>query len=128
MTCSGVKLMTRIPQRVWILSLFAAAGVPCLVHAGDAQPSAAKPAATEAKTAAPVEVKRKPPGGWRVVMKGETVYWCTKQIQTGSRVRTEERCMTPDQYDALVVASQEMAEDARRTTLNCPKGMGMCGQ
>jgi hypothetical protein len=106
-----------------MLSMLAAAGVPCLVHAGDARPSATEPAASEAKTAAPVEKKRNPPGGWRVVMKGETVYWCTKRTQTGSRIRTEERCMTPAQYSALEVASQEMVEDARRTMEACPPGM-----
>lgn len=119
--------MTRKLRRIWILSLFTAAGVPCLVRADDTQPPATEPAATEAKTAAPVEVKRNPPGGWRVVMKGETVYWCTRQIQTGSRIRTEERCVTPDQYDALVVASQEMVEDARRTMRGCPPTMTCSG-
>ena len=108
--------MTRILQKTWMLSMFAAAGVPCLVRAGDAQPSATEPASTEATKAAPVTAKRNPPGGWRVVMKGETVYWCTKQIQTGSRVRTEERCMTPDQYDALEASSKEMVEDLRRAS------------
>jgi hypothetical protein len=119
--------MSRIQQRTWFLTLLSGVGVPFLVHAADVQPTAAKSVVSEAKTAAPVEAKRDPPGGWRVVMKGETVYWCTRQIQTGSRIRSEERCMTPAQYDALVVASQEMVEDARRTMRGCPPTMTCSG-
>jgi hypothetical protein len=115
--------MTRTQQGICILSMLASAGVPCLVQAGDAPPSATGPASTETKAAAPVSAKRKPPGGWRVVMRDETVYWCTKQIQTGSRIRTEERCLTPDQYDALALSSQQISDDLRRTVAACPPGM-----
>jgi len=108
--------MTHTLQRIWILAVLVAAGLPFGLQADDAQPSAAKPAETGATRATDGAAKRDPPGGYRVVMKGQTVYWCTKQTPTGSRVRTEERCMTPDQYDALEASSKAMVEDLRRAS------------
>jgi len=113
--------MTRTLRRILMLTVLVAAGVPFLARADDAQASSSKPAATAAPTATDGAAKRHPPGGWRVVMKGETVYWCTKQIQTGSRIRTEERCMTPDQHDALERESQAVVDDLRRASPP-PKG------
>jgi hypothetical protein len=113
--------MTRTLHRSWSLAILLSACLPSIVNADDAKPATTEPASTEAKKPAPGAVQRNPPGGWRTVMRGQTVYWCTKQPQFGSRMRTEERCLTPDQYEALERSSQEMVEDIRRA-VPPPKG------
>jgi hypothetical protein len=106
--------MTGRLNRSWGAAVLLSACLPLLVGAEDAKPPATEPASTEARKPAPGAVQRRPPGGWRTVMRGQTVYWCTKQPQFGSRMRTEERCLTPDQYEALQKASQDIVEDIRR--------------
>jgi hypothetical protein len=66
----------------------------------DASDEAAPPSPPPARTV---------PHGWKEVRKGNTVYWCTRDIATGSRVRTEVQCLTPVQY-------KERAEEAKRAT------------
>lgn len=112
--------MTHKPYRYCGPAVLLAACLPLAANAEDARPPAAEAASTEAKKP-PSAVQRNPPGGWRIVMRGQTVYWCTKQPQFGSRMRTEERCLTPDQYEALKKASQDMVEDIRRA-VPPPKG------
>lgn len=73
-----------------------------------APPAAADTAASSAVTEV-TQPEAKPPAGWKVFRKGEEVVWCTDGATTGSRVRKERQCMTPQQY-------QEMVTDARRTT------------
>jgi hypothetical protein len=85
--------------------------IPLLLAAAAA--AAARPPVTLAETTAAIQ--RSPPGGWRVVMRDETLYWCTNQPSFGSRTRKEVRCLTPDQYDALMISSKKIAEDIRRT-------------
>ena len=108
--------MNRRLHRSSGLAVLLSACLPLVVHANDVKPAATEPAATGATKATDGAAKRDPPGGFRVVMKGSTVYWCTKQTPTGSRIRTEERCMTPDQYDALEASSKAMVEDLRRAS------------
>jgi hypothetical protein len=88
-----------------------------LLLAGTA--AAASPPLLLAETAAATQ--RDPPGGWRVVMRGETLYWCTKQASFGTRARKEERCLTPEQYDALQNSSKQIVEDIRKA-VPPPKG------
>lgn len=73
-----------------------------------APPAAADTAASSAVTEV-TQPEAKPPAGWKVFRKGEEVVWCTDGATTGSRVRKERQCMTPQQY-------QEMTADARRST------------
>jgi nitrogen fixation-related uncharacterized protein len=105
--------MERVMHRSLLLLLISA-GVAPAAEGGE------QATATDAP-AAPVQEQRKPPGGWRVVMRGQTVYWCTKQQQFGSRTRSEERCLTPEQYDDLQEASKDIVEDIRRASPP-PKG------
>jgi hypothetical protein len=107
--------MYRTLHRCWALAVLLSASLSFVSNAEDAKPTATEPASTEAKKPAQGAVQRNRPGGWRTVMRGQTVYWCTKQPQFGSRMRTEERCLTPDQYEALEKSSQQMVEDIRRT-------------
>jgi hypothetical protein len=113
--------MNRTLQRFWSLAVLLWASLTFVASADEVKPTATEPASTEAKKPAPGAVQRNPPGGWRTVMRGQTVYWCTKQPQFGSRMRTEERCLTPDQYEALEKSSQEIVEDIRRA-VPPPKG------
>jgi hypothetical protein len=117
----GGKTMNRKLYRSWAPAMMLSTWLPFVASADDAKPAATEPASTEAKKPAPGAVQRNPPGGWRTVMRGQTVYWCTKQQQFGSRMRTEERCLTPDQFEALEESSQQMVEDIRRTAPP-PKG------
>lgn len=113
--------MTRTLHRSRVLAGLLSAGLALVARGDDAPSAAAVPAATGAKANAPAKGARNPPGGWRVVMRGQAVYWCMKQKPTGSRVRSEERCMTPDQYDVLEKSSQDMVDDLRRASPP-PKG------
>lgn len=117
----GREIMTGRLKRSWGPAVLLSACLPFVVSAEDAKPPAAESASAEAKKPASGAVQRNPPGGWRTVMRGQTVYWCTKQPQFGSRMRTEERCLTPDQYEALEKSSREMVEDIRRA-VPPPKG------
>jgi hypothetical protein len=110
--------MTRTQHRYGLLAGLLSACLPFVASADEPAPASS---ATEAKAVAPRSTTRSPPSGWRIVMRGSTVYWCTKQKQTGSRIRNEERCMTPDQYDALQEASKRMVDDLRRASPP-PKG------
>lgn len=109
-----VQTMSRRAHRSGAVLALLSASVAFVASAEDAKPAASTPAATEAAKPAPTAAERSPPGGWRVVMRGQTVYWCTKQQQFGSRTRSEERCLTPVQYDELERASQAMVDDMRR--------------
>jgi hypothetical protein len=95
--------------------------VPLAAAADDAKPATPAPATAAAASGTPAAQSRKPPSGWRVVMRGETVYWCTKQPNFGSRTRGEERCLTPEQYDQLEKDSQDIVEGIRRAAPP-PKG------
>jgi hypothetical protein len=95
--------------------------VPFAATADDAKAAAPAPASAAAASGTPAAAPRKPPSGWRIVMRGETVYWCTKQPNFGSRTRGEERCLTPEQYDQLEKDSQDIVEGIRRASPP-PKG------
>lgn len=114
--------MTHTPYGPMALLALALAALPLTGVAEDEK--AASPTAAASPAAAkdtPAAQQRKPPGGWRVVMRGQTVYWCTKQPNFGSRTRGEERCLTPEQYDQLEKDSQDLVEGIRRASPP-PKG------
>lgn len=113
--------MKRTPFGAIVLLALGAGALPLAAAADDAKSTT--PASTDAAAASatPAVQQRKPPGGWRVVMRGKTVYWCTKQPNFGSRTRGEERCLTPEQYDQLEKDSQDIVEGIRRAT-PAPKG------
>lgn len=98
-----------------------AGALPLTAVADDAKPTTPASADAAAASETPAAQPRKPPSGWRIVMRGQTVYWCTKQPNFGSRTRGEERCLTPEQYDQLEKDSQDMVEGIRRASPP-PKG------
>ena len=70
--------------------------------------------ATRPAVAEPTLPEAKPPGGWKVLRKDDHVLWCTEGNATGSRVRKERRCMTPQQYQEMVASARRATEEATR--------------
>jgi hypothetical protein len=87
--------------------------LPGLAWCADATQSAPSP---PAKVEPQVEAdERKPPSGWKAKTRGNVLYWCTIDGTIGTRVRQQERCLTPEQYETSVINTQKAVEDMRRT-------------
>ena len=119
-----------------MLSITTSAAAEDAPAAADAPVTSAPtpPAATEpAKTADPaapakisainetVEVTQpelKPPRGWSVVKRGDTIYWCSNTGALGSRVRnTDRQCVTPEGYKEMVWQARRAADDMANSTI-----------
>jgi len=105
------------PGQMPILML--AAVLPWLAWSADGtQPTAAPQAKVEQQTKVEPQAKadeRKPPSGWKAKTRGNVLYWCTIDGTIGTRVRQQERCLTPQQYETSVINTQKAVEDMRRT-------------
>ena len=71
--------------------------------------------------AVPVDAKSRVPAGWRVREINGITHWCRRQVETGSRVRAEDTCVTPDEYEIVKRDAQRMLDDVSRGARN-PKG------
>jgi hypothetical protein len=105
------------PGRLSFLML--AAVLPSLAwSADDTQATAPAQAKVEPPAKAESQAKadeRKPPSGWKAKTRGNVLYWCTIDGTIGTRVRQQERCLTPEQYETSVINTQKAVEDMRRT-------------
>lgn len=105
--------MSLTANRIYrLVGMVVIAGLPLLAWSADeAQPVAPALSQSQQQVA-----ERKPPTGWRRMMRGDTVYWCTKDAKAkGSRVRKEAVCVTPQQYDMVTDTTQKAMYDMFRT-------------
>jgi hypothetical protein len=86
--------------------------------AEDSAQAASEPGLPVAVVAKKVlEKEEKPPAGWKVAKRGDKVFWCTISLVTGSRVRTEQQCVTPSQYREMVESARRETEDITRRVI-----------
>lgn len=61
------------------------------------------------------------PTGWRAREINGVVHWCKRQHETGSRIRAEDKCVTPSEHDLLQQDAKKFLDDMSRGARN-PKG------
>jgi hypothetical protein len=75
----------------------------------------------EIKEEVPVRARSDVPAGWRARQINGVLHWCKRQQETGSRIRTEDKCVTPEEYDLLQQDAKKFLDDMSRGARN-PKG------
>lgn len=73
------------------------------------------------KEEVPVRARSEVPAGWRAREINGVVHWCKRQQETGSRIRTEDKCVTPEEFDVLQQDAKKFLDDMSRGARN-PKG------
>lgn len=113
-----VALATALAM-IWSVPVIAAEDPPPAV-AKAAEPAEIMPKA-DIKEEVPVRAKSDVPAGWRAREINGVLHWCKRQQETGSRIRTEDKCVTPEEHEVLQQDAKKFLDDMSRGSRN-PKG------
>lgn len=83
-----------------------------------AAPAVAQPAAATESQPKTVQLARK--AGWKIVNQNGKEMYCREQLMTGSHLRKETICLTPEELELARTAQQRSLEQLQRSPPSPP--------